>query len=117
MADETDDRVLTTCAKANDAQHMPKGCHIRGKVIFEPVEDFDWDTRESPAKTGIDPRCTLSDIVELMPIGEDFRTSDWQEKAKEVFGFSRSRFCDYQAEAARMERVVMVKRGWYRRVV
>jgi hypothetical protein len=118
MSDETDDRILTTCAKANDAQHMPKGCHIRGKVIFSPDDDFDWDARESPAKTGIDPRCTLSDIVELMPIGEDFKISDWQEKAKEVFGFSRSRFCDYQKEAINMERVVKLdKRGWYRRVV
>jgi hypothetical protein len=118
MADETDDRVLTTCAKANDAQHMPKGCHNRGKVIFEPVEDFDWDEREAPIKAGTKSIYSLSEVVGLMPVGEDFKSSDWKKKAEEVFGIKASRFYEFQSEAVSMERVVKLdKRGVYRRVV
>ena len=116
MANEADNRVITTCAKANDAEHMPKGCHIRGKVIFDPVDDFDWGEREAPAKAGRKSQYCLSDVVELMPVGVDFKSSDWKEKAIAEYGISKSRFHEFQSDAVRLERVIKLKdRGPYRR--
>ena len=66
LSDDSDDRILVTCAKANDALQTPRSCHRRGKVIFQEVIDFDWEEREQPLKPGRKAQYTLNDVVDLL---------------------------------------------------
>jgi len=116
--DLNDDRVLVTCAKASDALTQPRGCFRRGKITFTPVDDYDWDERDQPSKRGAKQIYSLSGVVELMPVGEDFTNGEWLSKAVAAFGMSESKFYTFQKEAVSMERVIKLdKRGDYRRVV
>jgi hypothetical protein len=115
-SDSADNRVLVSCAKANDALDMPRSCHIRGKVLFESVPDYDWDERDQPQKPGRKPTYYLSDLVDLIQPGEQVTSREWKTRAKEKFNIGESTFYTFQSEATSRERVALVRHGVYRRV-
>lgn len=88
------------------------------QVTFTEVPDYNWDERDQPTKRGAKQVYSLSEVVELMPFGEDFTSGEWAEKAVGVFGMSKSQFYNFQKEAVSMERVTkLAKKGVYRRTV
>ena len=114
-SDPNDDRVVVTCSKNNDSPHAPRSCHRRGKVIFDPVEDFDWDQYDQGGKIGTTPLYTLTDIVDLVSPAEEITSKEWKKRAMDIYGISSSRFYDFQSEATSKERVIKVGKGVYRR--
>lgn len=113
--DDSDDRVLVTCAKANDALEMPRSCHRRGKVIFDHVPDFDWEEREQAQKAGRKTQYCLSDVVGLIQHGETVTSGEWKQRTKDKFGMGDARFYEFQKEALSQERVFQIGKGKYTR--
>jgi hypothetical protein len=115
-ADDSDDRILVTCAKANDALEMPKSCHRRGKVKFTPVDDYDWNERDLGQKAGRKTQFYLSDVVELITKDKAVTSGEWKKLAKDELGMGASRFYEFQREAVSKERVTLVRKGLYQRL-
>ena len=113
--DPKDDRVIVTCAKNNDSLDAPRSCHRRGKVIFEEVSNYDWEQHDQSGDVGCPRQYALSDIVDLVEPSEQISSAEWKQRAMDALGISSSRFYDFQGKAVRMERIVRVAKGLYKR--
>lgn len=114
-SDDTDERVLVTCAKANDAQTMPKSCHVRGKVTFTPVKDSSIDHYTPYNKPGRKPRYKVEDIASLINEGESLLNKDLLKRANKNLGISQSRFNELLKNAVDMNLLNKLENGRYQK--
>jgi len=115
LSDDSDDRILVTCAKANDALQTPRSCHRRGKVIFQEVIDFDWEEREQPLKPGRKAQYTLNDVVDLLDRGQTIKSGEWKKRAKDKLGMSDGSFYAFLKEALAQGQVHEIEKSIYER--
>ena len=110
-----DDRIIATCAKANDALEMPRGCYKRGRVIFEPAEETESDEASCGIKRGAPPRYKSADLLNLVEEGEELRTEEWLRRATTSFGISGSQFHNLRKDLISQLKITIVRHGIYRR--
>ena len=112
-----DDRIIATCAKANDALEMPRGCYRRGRVIFEPAEELESDEAGTGVQRGAPPRYKSTELLNLVKEGEEIRTDQWEMRATTSFGISKSQFHNLRKSLIADESIIIVGHGVYRRPI
>ena len=91
--DETDDRVVLSCAKNNNGRNGERSAWLRTMGLYRPLLDFAWDEYDDPPSSpaGRKPKRSDLDYAALLP-GGGLSRADWFEKANDEFSVSQSTF-------------------------
>ena len=88
--DETDDRIVWSCAKNNDGELSPRTAWHRRNGLFAPCLDFDWEGFDAPAKEGR-RQITEDDLSTLFQDGKRMLTKKHAVKElQDQTGFSQA---------------------------